>query len=204
MRLLLMGPDNTFGRNRSASPESMAAIGRSLGFAVEVLPPFVDESEPVSATAIRAALAAGDLDSVRRQLGRPYSLRGPVVHGDHRGRLIGFPTANVAVTPDRALPAFGVYATWAYVGETRYASATNIGNRPTFDGQRTTVETHLIDFDSDIYDRILRVEFVRRLRSERRFSGVEEIRAQIERDVEEARGVLKAAALEDQGAEKAS
>jgi riboflavin kinase/FMN adenylyltransferase len=144
----------------------------------------------VSATAIRAALAAGDLETVTRGLGRSYALRGPVVHGDHRGRLIGFPTANISLTADRALPAFGVYATWAYLGESRYPSATNIGMRPTFGGERVSVETHIMDFDGDIYGRMLRIELIERLRPEIKFNGVEEIKAQIGRDVERAREIL--------------
>jgi riboflavin kinase/FMN adenylyltransferase len=186
-----MGPDNTFGRSRAATPPGMKALGEALGFGVEVLPRSLDAAgASVSATAIRAALAAGDLAAVGRDLGRPYTLRGPVVRGDQRGRLIGFPTANLAVTADRALPAFGVYATWAFVGETRYASATNIGKRPTFEGERTTVETHIIDFEGDIYEKTLRIELVSRLRPEEKFAGVEALKAQIERDVAAARRLL--------------
>jgi riboflavin kinase/FMN adenylyltransferase len=191
LRLLVMGPDNAFGRNREATPERVAAIGERLGFAVEVLPrPLATTGRPVSATAIREALAAGDLDLVARQLGRLYSIRGPVVMGDQRGRTIGFPTANIAITADRALPAFGVYATWAYLGETRYASATNIGNRPTVGGVTTTVETHILDFDADIYGESLKIELVERLRPEERFDGLDALKAQIARDVDRARAVL--------------
>ena len=195
MRLLVMGPDNAFGRNREATAASVAAIGADLGFAVEVLPQSLTEQEErISATAIRAALAAGDLVTVERQLGRRYSLRGPVVRGEERGRLLGFPTANISVTADRALPAFGVYATWAYLGETRHASATNIGRRPTFGGERVSIETHIFNFDADIYDQQLRIELVARLRPEQKFDGIEAIKAQIERDVAQARAILKTAA----------
>jgi riboflavin kinase/FMN adenylyltransferase len=191
LRLLLMGPDNVFGRNREGSPERIAEIGLRLGFEVEVMPrPLAEEGAAVSATSIRAALAAGDLESVQKQLGRSYSLRGPVVRGDERGRQIGFPTANIGVTADRALPAFGVYATWAYLGETRYASATNIGMRPTFGGEKASVETYIIDFEGDIYDQMLRIELVARLRPELKFDGIEAIKAQIVRDVAEARALL--------------
>ena len=195
MRLLIMGPDNTFGRNRTATPGWMTTLGESLGFDVELLTlPLSAEGESVSATRIRAALAAGDLDTVKQQLGRPYSIRGPVVRGDQRGRLLDFPTANVALTADRALPALGVYAAWAYLGETRYAAATNVGKRPTFDGERTTIECHILDFDGDIYGQTLRVELVTRLRSEQKFGGVEELKAQIAKDVAAARTILAAGA----------
>jgi riboflavin kinase/FMN adenylyltransferase len=190
MRLLIMGPDNAFGRNREATPQSMAALGETLGFAVEVLPQRLEAAGEISATSIRNALAEGDLATVERQLGRRYSLRGPVVRGDERGRLLGFPTANIAITPDRALPAFGVYATWTYLGEARYASATNIGKRPTFGGDRVSIETYIFDFDQDIYDRQLRIELVARLRPEMKFEGTEEIKRQIASDVEQARGIL--------------
>jgi riboflavin kinase/FMN adenylyltransferase len=190
--LLVMGPDNVFGRNREGTPERVREAGADLGFEVVVLPAPLSDGTPVSATAIRRALAEGELDSVTRQLGRWYSLRGPVVRGDQRGRGIGFPTANIAVTADRAMPAFGVYATWAYVRGKRYASATNIGMRPTFNGQRPSVETYIIDFEGDIYDDVMRIDLVARLRSEQHFSGIEEIKAQIGRDVAHARELLAA------------
>lgn len=190
LTLLIMGPDNVFGRNREGTPERVIETGRELGFEVEVLAAPLTDGAPVSATAIRRALADGDLDAVTRQLGRWYSLRGPVVRGDQRGRGIGFPTANIAVTADRAMPAFGVYATWAHVRGKRYASATNIGIRPTFNGERPSVETYIIDFEGDIYDDIVRIELVSRLRPEQRFSGIEEIKAQIGRDVALARDLL--------------
>lgn len=192
LRLLVMGPDNAFGRNREATPEAVAKLGAELGFEVAVLPaPLAAGKAAVSATSIRAALAAGDLDSVSRQLGRPYSLRGPVVSGFRRGRELGFPTANVAVTPDRALPAFGVYATWAYVGEERHASATNIGVRPQFDGDKPSVETYIFDFDGDLYDQNLRVDLVARLRPEAKFDTLDALIAQMNRDVAEARRITE-------------
>ncbi len=191
MRLLLMGPDNTFGRNRAASPESMAATGRRLGFEVELLSRRLAEEEvPLSATAIRRALAEGDLDLVTRQLGRYYSLRGPVVRGAGRGRELGFPTANVGVTADRALPALGIYATWACLGEARYPSATSVGTNPTFGGNQPTVEAYVMDFDADVYDRTLRLEFVAWLRPEERFASIEALKTAIGADVEKARRVL--------------
>ena len=194
LRLLIMGPDNTFGRNREATPQRIADLGQGHGFDVEVMPqPLSSEDSPVSATSIRAALASGDIDSVSRQLGRAYSLRGPVISGERRGRLLGFPTANLAVTPDRALPAAGVYATWAHIGESRYLSVTNIGTRPTFGGQGLSLETHILDFGDDIYDQKLQIDFAGRLRSEVGFSGPEALKTQIGLDITQARAVLGAA-----------
>jgi riboflavin kinase/FMN adenylyltransferase len=190
--LLIMGPDNAFGRNREATPENMAALGRELGFGVEVMPaPLTSGGHSVvSSTSIRQALATGDLESVRRQLGRPYSLRGPVVKGDQRGRTLGFPTANIGVTADRALPAYGIYATWAYLGEARYASVTSIGTRPTFEGVLPSVETFIFDFNRDIYDQILRIELVARLRPEIKFDSVAALVEEMNRDVARSREIL--------------
>jgi riboflavin kinase/FMN adenylyltransferase len=193
LKLLIMGPGHAFGRNREGTPERISEIGRGLGFEVEVIPEgLVQRASLVSATAIRKALADGDLEAVERQLGRRYALRGPVIRGDQRGRTLGFPTANVGVTADRALPAFGVYATWAYLGEARYPSVTNVGMRPTFDGERVTVETYIFDFDQDIYDRLLRLEFVKRLRPEFKFENLEAIKTQIGHDAAQAQAVLAA------------
>ena len=191
--LLVMGPDNAFGRNREATPEKMREVGEELGFAVEVMPaPLTAGTESaVSSTSIRAALAAGDLDSVTRQLGRPYSLRGPVVSGEKRGRELGFPTANIAVTADRALPAFGVYATWAYLGDERLQSATSIGTRPHFAGDEPSVETFIFDFDRDIYDQSLRIDLVERLRPELKFESLEGLLEEMRRDVARSREILK-------------
>jgi riboflavin kinase / FMN adenylyltransferase len=194
LRLLVMGPDNAFGRNREATPASMAELGREMGFEVAVLPePLAAGRLTVSSTSIRTALAEGDLESVRRQLGRRYSIRGPVVAGDSRGRTLGFPTANIGVTADRALPAFGVYATWAYVGESRYKSATNIGTRPQFGGLKPTVETFILDFDGDLYDQTVRIELVERLRPELKFDSVESLIEEMNRDIARSREILKAA-----------
>jgi riboflavin kinase/FMN adenylyltransferase len=191
MRLLVMGPDNAFGRNREGSPEAMAELGKELGFEIALMPaPLSSEQVTVSSTAIRNALAEGDLPAVEALLGRRYSLRGPVVLGDRRGRTLGFPTANIGVTADRALPAFGVYATWAFVGETRHQSATSIGVRPQFDGEHPSVETFIFDFDEDLYDQTLRIELVQRLRPELKFESVEALITQMHADVALSREIL--------------
>jgi riboflavin kinase/FMN adenylyltransferase len=198
LRLLVMGPDNAFGRNREATPEGMKALGEELGFAVEVMPaPLTSGPEAVvSATAIRRALQEGDLDSVTRQLGRYYSIRGPVVGGEQRGRTLGFPTANIGVTADRALPAFGVYATWAYLhgrnGDEKLQSATSIGVRPHFEGVKPSVETFIFDFNRDIYDRILRIELVQHLRPELKFDSLDALLEAMNNDVARSREILSA------------
>jgi riboflavin kinase/FMN adenylyltransferase len=188
MRFLLMGPDHAFGRGREGTPQRVAEIGAELGFDVDTLPqPLEGTSGAVSSTSIRRALADGDMELAARLLGRPFAVRGPVVRGKERGRTIGFPTANIAVTPDRALPAYGVYVTRAHVGGRTYPSATNIGVNPTFDDARPSVETYILDFEGDLYGRELRVEVLHRLRGETKFESIDALVAAIAADAQAAR-----------------
>ncbi len=188
MTYLLMGPDNAFGRGREGTPKRVAELGEEIGFQVEVLPAPLEGAEGrVSATRIRTALAEGEMELAEQLLGRPFSLRGPVVHGKERGRSIGYPTANMAVTPDRALPGFGVYVTRSTAGGRTYASATNIGLNPTFADPVPTVETYILDFEGDLYGRELRVEVLHRLRGEMKFDGIDALTAAIGADVEATR-----------------
>ncbi len=188
MRFLFMGPDNAFGRGREGTPQRCAEIGEELGFEVEVLAaPLGSDDGRVSATAVRNALAEGDMERVADLLGRSYALRGPVVRGHERGRGIGFPTANLAVTPDRALPAFGVYVSRAETLGRSYAAATNIGINPTFDDPLPSVETYILDFEGDLYGRELRIEVLHRLRGEMKFEGIDALSRAIDADVQAAR-----------------
>jgi|CXWL01.1.fsa_nt_gi riboflavin kinase/FMN adenylyltransferase len=194
MAYLLMGPDNAFGRGREGTPARVAEIAAELGFELEVLDaPLGGDHGRVSATAIRQAIHDGDMETATRLLGRPFSLRGPVVRGAERGRTIGFPTANMAITPDRAMPAFGVYVSRAYIGEQSYMGATNIGVKPTFQGERPSVETYLLDFEGDLYGRELRIELLHRLRGEMKFDGIEALVAAIAADVDAARAYFASA-----------
>jgi riboflavin kinase/FMN adenylyltransferase len=188
MRFLLMGPDHAFGRGREGTPDRVRDIGAGLGFDVETLPvPLEGTSGAVSSTAIRNALAAGDMELAARLLGRPYSLRGPVVRGHERGRGIGFPTANIAVTPDRALPAYGVYVTRAAFDGRIHQSATNIGVNPTFADDRPSIETYILDFEGDLYGRELRIEVLHRLRPEKKFASIDALVEAIAADVRSVR-----------------
>jgi len=188
MRLLVIGPDFALGRNRAGTVDVIREVGQELGFVVEVAPMLEETGEKVGSSTVRQALADGDVEKVARLLGRPFSLRGPVVHGDERGRTLGFPTANIAIGLDRALPAYGIYVTRAYVRESTHASATNIGVRPTFDVEpRPTVETFILDFDQDIYGEELKIELLARLRGEEKFDSVEALVAQMHRDVDASR-----------------
>jgi riboflavin kinase/FMN adenylyltransferase len=148
------------------------------------------DHERYSSSAVRRALADGDMQRVTALLGRPYRLAGPVVKGFERGRTIGVPTANISVAADRALPGLGVYATRARVAGRTLLGATNIGRRPTFDAGHISVETHLLDFEGDIYGERMEIEIVQRIRPEHYFASVEELVAQIKKDVEAARKIL--------------
>jgi riboflavin kinase / FMN adenylyltransferase len=141
----------------------------------------------ISSTCIRALISAGEVTEAAGLLGRPYVLRGEVVVGDKRGRTIGFPTANVMPDRDAVIPARGVYAGFLRFGEEEYAACTNVGVAPTFGRAESRVEAYLLDFEGDLYGRVVEVSFVKRIREERRFSGVDELIGQIRRDVEETR-----------------
>lgn len=184
MRLLVVGDDFRFGRGGEGNIEVLTEIGSELGFEVIAVPLLDDGSTPVSSTRVRDALQAGEMESVSELLGHPFLLRGPVLHGDERGRQIGFPTLNIGVSADRWLPPNGVYVTKAFVGDRVFNACTNIGIRPTFAGdQKLLVETHLLDFEGDLYGELVTIELVHRLRAERKFDGIDVLRAQIQSDL---------------------
>jgi len=188
---LVIGHDHGFGRGRSGDAETLGRIGEEIGFAVDVVPPVVVDGEPVSSSAIRAALAAGEAQSAARALGRPYSLRGLVVRGEGRGRQLGFPTANLAVaSQEKLIPAAGIYAVRGTTRAGSFPGALHLGPRPTFPGSPPSIELYLIDFEGDLYGEEIRVDFVERLRDVLPFGGVDELIVQMGRDVDAARRVL--------------
>ncbi|NWG06657.1 MAG: bifunctional riboflavin kinase/FAD synthetase [Chloroflexi bacterium] len=189
---LVLGYDSTLGRNREGNATRLTEIGLGLGYTVEVVSALSDESGVISSTEIRKLITVGNVAEAARLLGRPYPLRGPVVHGDHRGRTIGFPTANVEYSREKIIPAGGIYACWAKVDGQKYGAAVNIGINPTFTPEKRTmnVEAYLLDFQRDIYDRNLELEFIARLRDEMRFDSVNTLVKQIWDDVEMTRRIL--------------
>jgi riboflavin kinase/FMN adenylyltransferase len=191
LRLLVGGPDLSLGRAREGTVEWLRAHGAEMGFEVETVPFLADGDHKMGSSGIRDALGRGDVEAAARLLGRPFSLHGPVVHGAHRGKSIGFPTANIAVGADLVIPAFGVYVTRAHAGETVYPAVTNIGRRPTFDDGAPSVETYLLDVDVDLYGHDLRIDLLARLRGEQKFSGVDALLAQIRHDVAAARAYFE-------------
>lgn len=195
-KAVVVGADFHFGHQRRGNVGLLREVGRTAGFEVDGIELLASKEEGVTAissTAIRAALAAGDLASANRMLGRPHEVRGTVVQGDRRGRDLGYPTANVAVPGDICLPADGIYAGWHLRPDgTAHPAAINLGRRPTFyaDAETSLLETHLLDFGGDLYDERARVRFVARLRDEVRFDSVDDLVRQMAADVDEARAVL--------------
>jgi riboflavin kinase/FMN adenylyltransferase len=190
MRALVIGPDFALGRGRKGDVSNLQALGEELKFSVEVVPPMVLRGQVVSSTAIRQALSQGDIRKASELLGRRFRLAGQVVTGDKRGKALGFPTANIVPDPEQALPADGVYATLALLGQKVYTSVTNIGVRPTFGGGQRLIEVHLLDFEGgELYGQKLEIELVERLRGEIAFASVEELKAQMMRDVKQARAL---------------
>jgi riboflavin kinase/FMN adenylyltransferase len=191
-RQIVVGEDFHFGSHRQGNVSSLARLGEQHDFEVTPLE-LVERSdgidEPISSTAIRRAMAGGDVEIAAAMLGRPFQARGSVVQGDQRGRLLGFPTANVQVPNSICLPADGVYAGWYLRGNVRHACAINLGRRPTFyeHADHSLLEAHLLDFDGDLYGEHARVEFTHFLRSERKFDGIDSLIAQLKHDIEQAR-----------------
>lgn len=192
MEALLIGHDHGFGRDRAGGREQLMALGAAAGFAVEqVAPVSLDDGTVVSSSAIRRAIAAGELETARRALGRRYALTGVVQRGDQRGRTIGFPTINLGAPPDRKLlPPHGVYAAIAQTPGGSYGAMMNLGGRPTVGDERPTVEAHLLDFDGDLYGRAVRLDLVAPLRPIRRFGGLVELTEQLAADRVAARAAL--------------
>lgn len=199
LRELWVGPDFALGRNREGDVATLQALGAELGFSVQTVKPFLLDGQVVSSTRIRALLAQGDVRTATRLLGRYPTVAGEVVPGARRGRALGYPTANLEVRQEWAVPADGVYAVFAVLGAERYLGVANIGVRPSFDNGARTVETFILDFDQDIYGCDLVVQFVERLRPEQRFASIADLVQQIGRDVEVARRILEDEAKDRRG-----
>lgn len=178
-----------FGKGASGNADTLRAYGKERGLSVSVTPPVLIGDEPASSTRIRAAIAQGDMALADVLLGAPYRLEEPVIHGDARGRTLGFPTANQAFPADSVLPKFGVYATEVSVDGVAYPAVTNVGIRPTYRSPVVLAETFLSGFDGDLYGRRISVVFKRFLRPERRFASPEELIRQMTLDLEQAKRI---------------
>lgn len=188
---VVVGFNFTYGKDRGGAPDHLRRAGGEHGFSVEIVEPVVLDGIVASSTRVREFLLEGNLQGAELLLGRRFTVTGKVVEGDRRGRTIGFPTANVE--PDHELlPAHGVYATRIDVGDGQLLdSVTNVGKRPTFAGTHVTVETYIMDWSGDLYGEPVRIEMVERLRDERRFDGIDALKAQLHKDVENARRALR-------------
>ena len=194
LKHLIIGYDFALGKGREGTAMRLTEIGEELGYSVEVISPLGDESGvPVASTAIRKLILVGNVSEAADLMGHPYSLRGPVIRGDGRGKQIGVPTANIDTPRDKIVPAKGIYAGWAILNGEKYKAAISIGVNPTFtpDKQTLSVEAYLLDFDADIYGKELNIEFFARLRDELKFDSVDSLVEQIWKDVELTRNVLK-------------
>jgi riboflavin kinase/FMN adenylyltransferase len=197
---LVVGANFSLGHNRMGDVTFLEAYGQQKQIAVRSIPLEEAEQARISSTRIRALVAEGAIHEAATLLGHPFRVNGMVVHGDKRGRLLGFPTANIRPEPQKLIPANGVYAVRVRLADqpesdphhrhTVYNGVVNIGTRPTFNGKERLVEAHLLDADLDLYDTHLSIDFFERLRGEQRFSGLEELKAQITQDVQQARYLL--------------
>ena len=190
MRGIIVGPDFALGRGGEGNISLLRTLGDQMEFTLEVIPPYTISGELVSSTLIRQALIQGDMKRVEKLMGHHFYLRGKVITSDKRGRALGFPTANLDIKPQQALPNNGIYATITHVDGKQFPSATNIGTRPTFGEGQRMVETHLLNYKGNLYSKEIRVEFVQKLRDEKRFASSEELKTQIEKDVRKVQALL--------------
>ena len=187
---LVLGYDFALGKNREGDTAFLEALGKKMGFTVTVVPHIKSNSEVISSTAIRKAMADGDMPKVTRLLGHPFSMSGKVTSGDRRGAELGFPTANIDVDANQALPPDGVYAAWAYVNGNYYQAMTNIGKKPTFGEHERTIETFILNYNKELYGKDLRIEIIERLRDEKKFANPDELKRQIAEDVKRGIEIL--------------
>jgi riboflavin kinase/FMN adenylyltransferase len=187
---LVIGSDFALGKGREGDTGTLRRLGREMNFSVTVVPPLVVNGEVVSSTLIRKALADGDMRKVRELVGRPFSLQGTVVTGAGRGVGLGFPTANLDIASERAIPPDGVYTGWAHINGKAYQSMANIGRCPTFGGGERTVEAYIVDYQGDLYGQELKLDIIARLRDEKKFDTVEALKEQMAEDVRRGKAIL--------------
>jgi len=194
MKGLILGPDSALGKDRQGDLAFMQQEGEQLGFWVASVEPLEIDGQPVKSRRIREAVASGNMAVCPDLLGRNHHLSGVVVLGDQRGRTLGFPTANIEVDPQILLPGDGIYATWAIIDGKRHQAATSIGVRPTFELSQRLVEVYVMDFDGDLYGKTVGVEFVKKVRDQEKFDGLDALIKQINQDVDDCRQVLAGSA----------
>jgi len=188
---VFLGKGFAFGKNRGGNIELLKKMSEEFGFYADEVPEITVRGQRISSSKIRELLAVGKINFARRMLGRPYGVEGQIIRGDQRGRTIGFPTANLKPR-NRVIPRYGVYATANLIDGIWRRSITNVGVRPTFAGDKEpSIESYIFDFDGDLYGDVLRVRFLHRIRDERKFNGIEELKNQIEKDTHRALNYFK-------------
>ena len=195
MKGLVVGPDFQMGKNREAGVERLSDLGKEIGFTLEIIELQEQSDMEIRSTVIRNMISTGNMREASTMLGRLYSLRGLVITGMKRGRLLGFPTANITFDQEICVPANGIYATIAIVDGIRYPAATSIGTNPTFNGKEQTIETYILDFDKDIYGEKITVEFYDRLRDELLFENVDALLVQMKADISTVEKLTKSGEL---------
>ena len=192
LKHLLIGYDFALGKGREGNAARLTEIGKELNYTVEVVNALSDESGVISSTEIRKLVATGNVTEAAKLLGYNYSLSGPVIHGDGRGRRINIPTANIDYPKQKVIPSNGIYVCWATIGTEKFMAATNIGFNPTFTPERQvpSLEAYILDFDRDIYGQGVKLEFIARLRDELKFNSVESLLEQIHDDINKTRDML--------------
>ncbi len=184
--VVVAGFNYTFGRKKAGNSELLQKLCAKQGVDTAIIPPVLIGKQPVSSTRIREMIQKGDVKNVQNLLGRVYSLTGIVCENRRIGRTIGFPTANIEADYSMVIPANGVYISLAGIGGTVYPAVTNVGSNPTVGGIKTTIETHILDFDEDVYGKTMTVHFIKRIRPDKKFSSIEELKVQIAQDVRTA------------------
>lgn len=190
-QLIVVGHDFAFGSEKSGHHDLLKEVAQDHQCRVEIVPAFKEQGEVISSSLIRRALLEGEVEKAMRLLGRPYYLQGTVEHGESRGRQIGFPTANLK--PEVPfVPKMGVYMTHAEINGRQWQSVTNIGINKTFVGEGPApvkIETHILNMNEDLYGKKIKIEFVHYLREEKKFSSIDELKQQIQKDIQQALGV---------------
>lgn len=182
----ICGFNFTYGHKAAGTADTLREAGRNHGFDVVVIPSVLVNGEVVSSTLIRECIAGGNIHKATELLGRSYTLRGTVIHGQKLGRTIGFPTCNITVDETMVTPANGVYITNCYIDGIRHCSITNVGNKPTVGTFETNIETNILNFNEEVYGKTIVVEFIEQIRVEKKFSGLEELKKQIREDLRAA------------------
>ena len=179
---IIVGHDFTFARNKEGNIDLLKELSKKNGFLLEIVNPVKIDDIRISSSYIRKLILDGKVEDARKYLGRNYKLSGEVIHSKKLGRTIGFPTANISIDENIIIPKVGIYATKVYVNGTIYYGATNVGYNPTVNGNKLSIETNILEFNDDIYGKIITIEFLERIRDEKKFNGIEELKEQLQKD----------------------